>query len=172
MSELPSLTELWSALFGEEAPQVKQPEVTGTKREISSWEPLKAMREKDASVMAETAKSEDPEAAAAVMWTLLNRSKRSGSVIPEAEALRPGQYHAMWRGNPSAKWTNYLDRQDYQRILALAKGVLDGTIPSPIGDRTHFHALGTPAPAWAPPANEWLTVGKSAFYHPVKNSSR
>ncbi len=156
---MPGLEELIDILMGtNKLPPVK------TKREAEGFSPLQHVREVDRDTLAKTAKSEDPNAAAAVMWTLINRSRKNKTIIPEAEALRPNQYHGWNNGDPSKKWTNRLDQKQYKEMQSIADSVLSGETKSPIGDRKFFHRLGTPTPKWAPAEEKWLKHGQHAFY--------
>jgi spore germination cell wall hydrolase CwlJ-like protein len=150
--------DLVNIIMRDEMPEVK------TLREKEGFSPLDDVRRVDRDTLAKTAKAEDPSAAAAVMWTLINRSRKNKTTIPEAEALRPGQYHSWRGGDPSKRWTNYLDQKQYQEMQDIADKVLSGEIKSPIGDRKFFHRLDSPTPAWAPDESKWLKVGKHAFY--------
>lgn len=134
-------------------------------------DPGRALLLADAELLAAVAKSEDPHAATAVMWTVLNRVEgRASDVLGAATS---GAYHGMTRhGDPRRRWTNVLDRQQFARLRVVALDVLEGRRPDPTAGATHFHRIGSPTPAWAPDPRLWRTFGEHAFYRLEKKGLR
>ncbi len=116
-----------------------------------------------AEVLAVVAKAEDPEAAEAVMWVVLNRARATGrTVLAVASAHR--QFHG-WRWVPAAKrWTSHADRRQLARLRLVARAVLRGEIPDPTGGARFFHRVGSATPEWAPEPHEWRQFGRHFFY--------
>jgi hypothetical protein len=137
--------------LGVEIPELRQ----ATKP--STWNAVDGLREMDADVLAAVAKVEDPEAGAAVMWTVLNRAHSSRTSVLE-EASRPGAY-GPWLGR---RWRHPLDRAQLATLRALALRVLAGLVPDPTDGSTHFHRACTPSPPWA--SRRWRDFGSHHFY--------
>jgi hypothetical protein len=135
---------------------------------------LAAQAQADALVLAVVAKSEDPDAAAAVMWTVLNRARLAGTT-PLAVACsgaygtwRGGRRYESWTWDPGARWPHPLDQAQLRRLQALALRVLAGQVPDPTGGATHFHRVGTWVPPWAPEPAAWVPQGQHAFYREAR----
>jgi len=112
-------------------------------------------------LLALAAHREDPLAPSSVMWTAVNRARARGTAV-DIELKRPGQYHGLWDGGsfPSPA------RMGRLRLLALR--VLRGEKPDPTRGSTHFHRVGSPAPAWSPEPSQWIRWGDHYFYKEVR----
>jgi len=122
----------------------------------------------EAPLLARVAKSEDPSAGAAVMWTVLNRAREYRTSIFE-EVTRPGQYQGIWTVQAKAWLDNPLDAAQLQALERTARQVLRGALPDPTGGATHFHRVGTADPPWAPEEAKRILVGKHWFYKEKKD---
>jgi len=138
---------------------VAQPDLPDPCRaeQAATFDPVAAWTEMDADVLAAVAKVEDPEAGAAVMWTVVNRD---GGHDLAAAAARPHQY-APWLGR---RWRHRLDRAQLADLRYLALRVLAGEVPDPTRGATHFHRRGTWTPPWAPHRRAWRDFGSHHFY--------
>lgn len=128
---------------------------------------LAAELEADAYLLAQVATGEDPKAAAAVTWVVLNRAgcqvaplRCRVPVLQEVKkhrafgTMKGGRWHPAWTPGRSA----------HVRVLAEVVAVLDGRIPDPTRGATHFHRVGTWTPPWAPPSRFWTRHGSHSFY--------
>lgn len=120
-------------------------------------------------LLAEVALAEDPEAGAAVMWTVVNRAKASRRSYL-AVVTRPGAYGTrkggQWRPSwwPGRTWTARADQRALRDLHKTALEVLEGRLADPTGGACHFHRVGTWVPPWAPPEASWTIHGQHAFY--------
>lgn len=140
--------------------------------ELELIDPLELWREMDADLLADVALGEDPDAVAAVAWTVLNRAELSGrpllEVIRRQQAYGSvigGQFHPSWSRVPGRRWARFYPGE-WRRARAVALLVIQGRIPDPTGGATHFHRAGTWTPPWAPEPVEWVAIGAHAFYAP------
>lgn len=123
-----------------------------------------AQRDMDADVLALVAWSEDVRAPEAVMWTIVNRARARGTSVLE-EARRPEQYHGVRGDRDPRAWRRARrDRAELARFRRLAGLILRGELADPTRGATHFHAVGSKEPTWAPPPRAWVVRGGSAFY--------
>jgi spore germination cell wall hydrolase CwlJ-like protein len=120
----------------------------------------------DAETLAAVAWSEDPSAAVAVMYTVINRAQiRDTSVY--REAIAADAYHGFSRGRDP--WTRASRcpscRAEMLSLRITARRVLDGATPDPTRGATHFHRVGSETPVWAPTPRRWRRIGQHYFYN-------
>jgi Cell Wall Hydrolase len=118
-----------------------------------------ATRVSDAVLLATIAKSEDPTAADAVIWTVLNRARKARASI--ATVATPGAYHGL---AVKRDWSRRADQKQFAECLRVARAVLAGRLPDPTAGATHFHRIGTPDPPWAPEPAVRRVFGAHEFY--------
>ena len=112
------------------------------------------MLTQDATLMARVVLGEDPEAPTAVCWVIRNRAAKEGAV---RAVVRRDQFHGY---DAHRAWPP----EAMQRATRSALKVLLGMRSDPTGGATHFHRVGTPAPAWAPDRPYWRRFGQHWFY--------
>ena len=154
MRRLVAVLVLWA---GGTVPPVQE------SRAVLVLEPVQ-VRPSDAALLAMVAKTEDPQAGEAVMWTVINRARATGRT-PREEATRPRAYHGLETSR--ADWTAG-DRAQLARLERRAAAVLAGRVPDPTGGATHFHRVGSWTPAWAPGEESWTRLGSHAFYRAAR----
>lgn len=137
------------------------PEVPDPRPAPPSWapamDPETAWLEMDADLLARVALEEDPRAAAAVMWVVINRA--DGRLLEEVAT--PKAFHGLrHRTRLVTPW----DLRRWGRLQETAWKVLLGLLPDPTGGADHFHRAGTWTPPWAPEAASWRILGSHAFY--------
>lgn len=149
-------------------PETGPPLVLDTRPEPIVWKAvsaLHALRTMDADLLAGLALGEDRDAAAAVMWTAVNRAK--GRPLLQAVTERQA-YGSVVRGRFRRSWTLDPERRygigETRRYAAIAHAILAGKLQDPTQGATHFHRHGTWVPTWAPDETEWETFGVHAFY--------
>lgn len=118
--------------------------------------------EMDINLLADVAMAEDPSAGVAVMWTIINRSRESGRSY--LDVVSDGEYHGYQTVDSWRRWRHPLDRAEVIRLRETARLILLGLVPDPTRGATHFHALGTWLPPWAPGPRARVDVGASTFY--------
>lgn len=121
-------------------------------------DPELAWLEMDADILARVALEEDPHAAAAVMWVVLNR-RAPGQLLEEVAT--PEGFHGLRQLSPVVTpW----DHRRWGRLQETARSVLLGLVADPTGGADHFHRHGSWTPPWAPQAASWVHLGRSCFY--------
>lgn len=141
-------------------PPVPQPSISVPTLAFDALHSLTAM---DADLLTAVAISEDYAAAAAVMHVVVNRAKRCGCSILEVVAERE-QFHGWVRGeDPRQRWGAAWEPAR-RRYRGLADAVLSGALADPTQGATHFHAVGSWTPTWAPEETAWVEVGRTYFY--------
>jgi hypothetical protein len=153
--------------FEEPLPSMRDPR---REQKLVPFDPLEAWREMDVDVLADVALGEDPDAVAAVAWTVLNRSRESGRILAlEVRRGRAygtvagGRFLPAWSQVPGRRWIRYYPGE-WWRARRIARAVLEGRLPDPTGGATHFHREETWVPPWAPEPTEWVLIGQHAFY--------
>jgi spore germination cell wall hydrolase CwlJ-like protein len=125
-----------------------------------------AQRDSDVETLAAVAWSEDPSAAIAVMYTVLNRARIRGTSVYR-EAGMPHAFQGFSRGQDP--WTRSRRcpscRAEIISLRSVARLVIDRSVKDPTRGATHFHRVGTEPPAWAPTAKLWTTLGAHHFYN-------
>ena len=128
---------------------------------------LAALREADTHLLAQLATAEDPRAAVAVTWVVLNRA--GCRVAPLRcrvpllqEVTRPRAFGTFLRGRWSPAW--WPDGEVAPHVAMQVRAVLLGAFPDPTEGALCFHRVGTWVPPWAPPVREWRLFGAHAFY--------
>lgn len=142
----------------------------------------RAAQEADARVLAEVALGEDPSAAVAVMWTVLNRAALGYGrgtvlgVVAQRHAfatVKGGKVVPAWTIEKSwRRWRRRADRAELEALTLVGVAVLRGEIQDPTGGATHFHRVGTRAPAWAPSPRAWVKCGQHLFYQELRKRLR
>lgn len=127
--------------------------------------------EADARVLGQLAAGEDPEAAAAVTWVVLNRAGCSVRPlrcrVPVLEVVRARRQFGTRKGHRwLAAWSIRRDVPD--PVAAEVAAVLSGERLDPTGGATHFHRVGTWVPPYAPPPGRWFRSGSHAFYRAAR----
>ena len=136
-----------------------------------------AWLEMDADVLADVALGEDPNALAAVMWTVINRQRSSTlwdstpyeplieQVVQSGHAygtMKRGRFIPAGSQAPKSRWKHR--RMAWEFAQTMAWDVLLGLQPDPTGGATHFHRRGTWTPSWAPERAQWIRRGAHEFY--------
>lgn len=142
-------------------------------------DPVAALVEMDADILAGVATAEDPHAAAAVAWVVLNRAGcrfLESAPAPGYSCVRPLLEVAtardgfgtvrVWAGDSAPSWRPSWrpGRGATARAEAVALEILAGALPDPTGGATHFHRVGTWVPPWAPGPRARQRFGSHEFY--------
>lgn len=135
--------------------------------------------EMDAAILAGLATAEDPHAAGAVSWVLLNRAgctfltdapppaySCARSLMAEATARHAFGTIRVWPGDTEPSWRPawYPGRPAAPGAELTAAAILAGSLPDPTGGATHFHRVGTWVPPWAPHPRARQRFGSHEFY--------
>lgn len=135
---------------------------------------------RDLDILARTlygeARGEPTGGQVAVAWVIRNRASRArfaGDLVGDIGAvervcLAPWQFSCWNKGDPNRALLMAADIPGYSAQLAIAGGVLEGTIPDPTGGADHYYTEAAPSwagvwpPSWAE-AMPKRTIGAHVF---------
>ena len=107
---------------------------------------------------------------AGVAYSILNRVKHPGWWGRDVTGVvfAKWQYSSMTDPHDPqlVVWPLSTDTS-WQGCMEIAQGVLDGSLPNPVGEADSYYDLSIPAPKWATPQNFVTQLGKIRFHTEV-----